>query len=69
MKIAELTIQFDRVTLKNQLKNEITETKKLMKRTTMTDIQHTWMEGYINGIRIAMCLLEELDNGPSEVSE
>jgi hypothetical protein len=70
MKIAELTITFDRLMLKTEIKREIDETKKMMRGQKWDDVQHMYLDGYLNGLRIALCFLEEMKrSGNDEVSE
>jgi hypothetical protein len=70
MKIAELTITFERLMLKTEIKREIDETKKMMRGKKWDDVQHMYLDGYLNGLRMALCYLEELAvSGNDEVSE
>jgi hypothetical protein len=69
MKIAELTITFDRLMLKTEIKREIDETKKMMRGSKWDELQHMYLDGYLNGLRIALCFLEEMKRGNDEVSE
>jgi hypothetical protein len=70
MKIAELTITFDRLMLKTEIKREIEETKKMMRGSKWDELQHMYLDGYLNGLRIALCFLEEMKrSGNDEVSE
>lgn len=68
MKIAEVTVTFQKFDLKTNIKHEIAETKKMMRTKGLDELQHMYMDGYINGLRMAMCMLEELDDGKNEVS-
>ncbi len=83
MKIAELTITFERLILKTEIKREIDETKKSIKENLKQPFQwsdfvavhkdkleQSYLEGYLNGLRMALCYLEELAvSGNDEVSE
>jgi hypothetical protein len=70
MKIAELTITFERLMLKTEIKREIDETKKMMRGKKWDDVQHMYLNGYLNGLQMALCYLEELAvSGNDEVSE
>lgn len=68
MKIAELTITFEKLVVKSQLREEILETKRLLKHTDLDKNQTTWMDGYINGLRMALCVIDELETGGDEVT-
>jgi hypothetical protein len=81
VKMAEITITFDKLTLKTEIKREIIETKKTIKENLKKPFQWSdlvavhkdkledhYLEGYLSGLRMAMCMLEEMDDGKNEVS-
>jgi hypothetical protein len=55
--------------LKTEIKREIEETKKMMRGSKWDELQHMYLDGYLNGLRIALCFLEEMKRGNDEVSE
>jgi hypothetical protein len=69
MKIAELTITFNRLMMKTEIKREIAETKKMMQLPGLDEFQYMYMDGYVNGLRMAMCMLEEMSDGESGVPQ
>jgi hypothetical protein len=68
MKIAEMTVTFQKFDLKANIKHEIAESKKMGKQKGLDELAQMYLEGYINGLRMAMCMLEEMDDGKNEVS-
>lgn len=75
MKIAELTITFDKDTIRNHLRAEIAEAKKHLQVEKKkpfnwsecvlvhgSRIDNSYTEGYLNGLRLAIALLDELDH-------
>jgi hypothetical protein len=68
MKIAEMTVTFQKFDLKSSIKHEIAESKKMVKQKGLDELAQMYLDGYINGLRMAMCMLEEMDDGKNEVS-
>jgi hypothetical protein len=66
IKKAKFHITFDKLVLKSEIKQEIASTKKLMKNQMFDESQQLYLDGYLNGLRMALCMLEEL--GGDEVS-
>lgn len=75
MKIAELTITFDKDTMRNQLRAEIAEAKKHLRAEKKkpfnwsecvlvhgSRIQNSYVEGYLKGMRMAIAMLDELEH-------
>ena len=66
IKKAKFHITFEKLILKHEIRQEIASTKKLMRNQTFDESQQLYLDGYLNGLRMAFCMLDEL--GGDEVS-